>query len=45
MKFLGVSELDEICLAKSLPHLTAKKKNLPQIGLIDLNSFKRDDLS
>jgi hypothetical protein len=26
MKFLGVSELDEICLAKSLPHLTAKKK-------------------
>jgi hypothetical protein len=29
-----------------LPHLTAKKKNnLPQIGLIDLNSFKREDLS
>jgi hypothetical protein len=25
LKFLGVSELDEICLAKSLPHLMAKK--------------------
>jgi hypothetical protein len=46
LKFLWVSELDEIFLAKSLPHLTAKKKkNLPQIGLIDLNSFKREDLS
>jgi hypothetical protein len=45
LKFLWVSELDEICLAKSLPHLTAKKKNLPQIGLIDLNSFKRENLS
>jgi hypothetical protein len=46
LKFLWVSELNEICLAKSLPHLTAKKKkNLPQLGLIDLNSFKREDLS
>jgi hypothetical protein len=46
LKFLWVSELKEICLAKSLPHLRAKqKKNLAQIGLIDLNSSKREDLS
>jgi hypothetical protein len=45
LKFLGVSELDEICLVKSLPHLMAKKMNLPQIWLIDLNSFKMGDLS
>jgi hypothetical protein len=41
LKFLWVSELKEICPAKSLPHLMAKKKNLPQLGLIDLNSFKQ----
>jgi hypothetical protein len=46
LKFLGASELDEICLVKSLPHLMAKKKKeCALIWLIDLNSFKREDLS